>query len=29
MADTPAYDEQARERHFRELHAFLARTVAA
>ena len=28
MADTPAYNEQARERHFRELHALLERTYA-
>jgi carboxymethylenebutenolidase len=27
MADTPAYDEAARERHFRELRALLARTL--
>jgi carboxymethylenebutenolidase len=27
MADTAAYDEDARERHFRELHALLARTL--
>jgi carboxymethylenebutenolidase len=26
MADTPAYDEAARERHFRELRALLERT---
>ncbi len=29
MADTPAYDEAAAERHFEELTALLARTVAA
>jgi carboxymethylenebutenolidase len=29
MADTAAYDHQARERHFRELRALLERTVAA
>jgi carboxymethylenebutenolidase len=28
MPDTPAYDEAARERHFRELHALLERTLA-
>jgi carboxymethylenebutenolidase len=28
MADTPAYDEPARERHFRELGALLERTIA-
>ena len=28
MADTSAYDEGARERHFRELHALLERTLA-
>jgi carboxymethylenebutenolidase len=27
MADTPAYDESARERHFRELRALLERTI--
>lgn len=27
MADTPSYDEAARERHFRELQALLARTL--
>ena len=27
MADTPAYDDAARERHFRELRALLARTL--
>jgi carboxymethylenebutenolidase len=29
MADTPAYDEAAAERHFTELFALLERTVAA
>ncbi len=29
MADTPAYNERARERHFEELRAFLERSVAA
>jgi carboxymethylenebutenolidase len=29
MADTPAYSEAARERHFRELRALLERSVAA
>jgi carboxymethylenebutenolidase len=29
MADTPAYDEAAAERHYRELFALLGRTVAA
>ena len=29
MADTPAYDEAAAERHYRELFALLDRTVAA
>ena len=29
MADTPAFNEGARERHFRELQALLERTVAA
>jgi carboxymethylenebutenolidase len=29
MADTAAYDEAAAERHFRELHALLERTIAA
>ena len=29
MADTPVYDEQARERAFRELRALLERTIAA
>jgi carboxymethylenebutenolidase len=29
MADTPAYNEDARERHFRELRALLERSVAA
>jgi carboxymethylenebutenolidase len=28
MADTPAYNEAARERHFRELHGLLERTIA-
>ncbi len=28
MADTPVYNEAARERHFRELHALLERTYA-
>jgi carboxymethylenebutenolidase len=28
MADTPAYNEDARERHFRELRALLERSVA-
>jgi hypothetical protein len=28
MADLPAYDEAARERHFRELRALLERTLA-
>jgi carboxymethylenebutenolidase len=28
MADTPAYHEEARERHFRELRALLERTYA-
>jgi hypothetical protein len=28
MADTPAYDEAAAERHYSELFALLARTVA-
>lgn len=28
MADTPAYNEHASERHFRELHALLERSVA-
>ena len=28
MADTAAYDEAARERHFRELHDLLERTLA-
>jgi carboxymethylenebutenolidase len=27
MADTPAYDEAARDRHFRELRALLERTM--
>jgi carboxymethylenebutenolidase len=27
MADTPVYDEAARERHFRELHSLLERTL--
>jgi carboxymethylenebutenolidase len=27
MADQPAFDEAARERHFRELHALLGRTL--
>lgn len=29
MADTPVYNEAARERHFRELRALLERTIAA
>jgi carboxymethylenebutenolidase len=29
MADTPAYNEPARERHFRELHELLERTIGA
>jgi carboxymethylenebutenolidase len=29
MADTPAYNEDARERHFRELRALLERTLSA
>ena len=29
MADTPAYDEEAAERHFRELFALIGRTIAA
>jgi carboxymethylenebutenolidase len=27
MADTPVFDEAASERHFRELHALLERTL--
>ena len=29
MADTPAYDEAAAERHYNELFGLLSRTVAA
>jgi hypothetical protein len=29
MADTPAYDDAAAERHYRELFALLDRTFAA